>query len=181
MLKIHACAGDVYLKGYINIDIEGELAKNSSPCPTTLDNYYQYPFDTTRTQGQIIVDKKMDVTKEWDFEDDLAYEVVLICAIEHFTPVEAKHIVSEAYRVLKSGGKFIIDTPDPIETVTKYAKYPDLMSRLLLCSQKNEHSFHKILYTNESFNELLGDKWTEIKDELVVKHDYPMLGRVCLK
>ena len=180
-MKLHVACGDIYLKGYINIDIEGELIGKNLPHITTLDNYYTQPFDTTRTQGKIIVDKKMDITNKWDFEDDLAYEVVLICAIEHFTPIEARHIVSEAYRVLKSGGMFIIDTPDVIKTVEKYKAYPDLMSRLLLCSQKNPYSFHRTLYTNESFNELLGNKWATIKDELVVKHDYPMLGRVCIK
>jgi len=180
-MKLHLAAGDIYLKGYINIDIEGELIGKSLPHFSTLDNYYTQPFDTTRTQGKKIIDKKMDITNKWDFEDDLAYEVVLICAIEHFAPIEAKHIVSEAYRVLKSGGQLIIDTPDVIKTVEKYRNYPDLMSRLLLCSQKNPYSFHRTLYTNESFDELLGDKWAMVKKEEVVKHDYPMLSRVCVK
>lgn len=189
-MRIHAPCGDVYLQEYCNVDIVGRLAATldgKNPNATTLDNYYKRPFDLSQHQREIIVDMQMDITEPWIFHDSAADEVLIISSIEHFLPAQAEHIVAEAYRVLKKGGRLVVDYPDIPEIVRAYADDPDMMARMIYCSHKNEHSIHKWLYLPKSIRQLLceaipaGQAWGDIFDHLVVKHDYPMRGIVSIK
>lgn len=181
-MKLHLCCGDIYLKGYVNIDIYND--KTATPVVTTLDEYYKRPIKTNAGQRSIVADKCMDVTQSWEFENDSIDEILMICGIEHFTRDEASHIIDEAYRVLKNGGCFSFDFPDIWETVDKYYKEdPNYMARLLYGSGKNIESIHKWGYTPESIEDRLTHKyqWRCIRVEELVKHEYPMIGIVAVK
>lgn len=175
-MKIHLCCGDIYLDGYENCDIDGTLSSGGSGIfRRTLDNYYQY-----RTIGHrraVLVDKRLDVTVfPWDFEDSVADEVVMIQAIEHFTPSVATQIVAEIYRILKPNGKLLIDFPNIFATVNEYL-YSDhnFMMRHVYGSHRDEYSVHHWGYTHETFKALLGDRWKcDFRD--IVDHVYPVIG-----
>lgn len=181
-MKLHLCCGDIYLKGYVNIDIHCD--KTAKPLITTLDKYYQRPLKTNKGQRAIVADKQMDVTRVWDFDDNSIDEVLMICGIEHFIKDDAIHIINEAYRVLKDDGRFAFDFPDIVETVEKYYdENPEYMMRLLYGSGKNIESIHKWGYTFETIEAMLTNnyQWRCIKMEDIVKHDYPMIGVVAIK
>jgi len=184
-MRIHLCAGDIYLENYLNIDIKGKLVTKVSKeelekNKTTIDKYFKYSFNTPRRE--VIVDKKMDITKSWDFKDNSVEEIVAISTIEHFTLSEARFIMSEIKRVLKSSGQLIIDFPDIKETIKQYLDItPQFCMRLLYCNQKDKYSTHFWGYTKETFRELLGYDWQEIVWGDIIEHSYPMIGVLCIK
>jgi len=181
-MKLHVCCGDVYLKDYINIDIDGTYPTGDyNPNLTTIDEYYKQKFDKNIRQRPIIVDKKMDITQPWDFEDNSVNEILMICSIEHFTPEQARHIFKEVYRVLIPGGIFAFDFPDLKRTVLDFEDDPELMMRLIYCTYKNEHSIHKYGYTRSLIMKFLGDKWQRFIFGDVVKHDFPTQGVTAIK
>ena len=181
-MKLHIANGDVYLKGYVNIDIQGIVAKDlktENPNETTIENYFKYPFGSPRRE--IIIDKRMNLLQPWDFADNSVEEIVMISCIEHFTKTQAKFVMSEIKRVLKPFGDLKFDFPDIKETVNQYyVSDPDHMIRLIYCNQKDEYSLHKWGYTWNSVLELLGSGWLSIQNKDIVQHEYPMMGVSCI-
>jgi len=187
MTKIHLCCGSVYLKNRINIDVDGENAilyvnkHGHNPNLTTEDKYFIRPFEsdyTKRKRYPTILDKKMNLLDDWDFEDNRVEEILMVSGIEHFTRSEANHIVSEAYRVLKNGGIFKFDFPDIKKIVEQYYdKDTEEMAELIYCNWKNIWSAHKWTFTPKTIKKLLtqNGKW-DIMFKDIVKHDYPMCG-----
>lgn len=177
--KLHICCGDVYLHGYHNIDIYGDSPNGSNPNVTNLSNYYREEFGSTpRTP---IIDECVDIREPWRYSDNSFDEIVMISAIEHFTHEEAKHIVSEVKRVLRNGGRWIVDFPDIEATVAMFNDEPEFMIRLIYGSYKNSHCVHKWGYTPKTFLKLLDGGWTDIIFQTIVSHDYPMVGVVAIK
>jgi len=184
MKKLHLACGDIYLKGYENVDIGGILSKECSrkelnKNKTTLNKYFKYSFGSPRRN--IIVDKKMNLLDIWSYKENSIDEIVMISCIEHFSKKDADFIISEVKRVLKSGGKFIVDFPDLKEQFLKYyEKDPEFYMELVYCNHKNQYSIHHWGYTEDTFKKALGDSFSCVK-KTVVKHDYPMIGIVATK
>ncbi|KKK82405.1 hypothetical protein LCGC14_2803720 [marine sediment metagenome] len=178
IVRLHVGCGDILLVGYTNIDIQGKYVYESyhneiQDNLTTLDNYFKYPFGTKRRS--IIVDKKMDLLKKWDYEDESIEEIVMISCLEHFSKNEGEHIIGEIKRVLMPKGKAIIDIPDIQEQIRKfYYTNPYWMMTLVYCNGKNPYSFHRYGYTKRTFEELWGKNYI-VQEQNIVNHDYPML------
>jgi predicted SAM-dependent methyltransferase len=188
-LKIHLCAGAIYLKDYINIDIEGYVIDDlnntiadkfdennqivdtievvPNPNETTLDNYFKYPFiknEQTRVKlkRNFIIDKQMNVLEKWDFEDNSVDEIVMISCIEHFNPkTELPHIFNEINRVMKKNGKLIIDFPDIKKQVEQFIDSdPEWCMELIYCNHRHQYAIHHWGFTPKSFPKWLGeDNW----------------------
>ena len=179
-MKLHLCCGDVYLEGYVNIDIHGSCVMGLKG--TDLANYYTKPINSNAGQRAILVDRKMDITKYWDYKSGSIDEVLIICGIEHFTKPQAEHIISEANRVLEVGGKFRFDFPDILETFKRHQDNPEYVIRLLYGSGKNLESTHKWGYTDKTILEVLSHTdWQSVTFKELVKHDYPMVGVEAIK
>jgi len=178
-MKLHICCGDVYLEGYVNIDVLGEIGETKG---TTLEEYYTRPLNTDSGQGKIIVDRIMDITRPWAYSDNVIDEILIVCGIEHFTKRQGEHIIGESYRVLKYGGALRMDFPDIHETVKQYSENPEHMVRLLYGSGKNPESTHKWGYSKETMLATLKTRpWESIYFGEIVKHDYPMIGVEAVK
>lgn len=180
-MKLHLCCGDVYLRGYINCDVTGVLAGNLSHIEmTTLDNYY-----ACRTLGQrkaIIVDRYLDLTTiPYGFNSASIDEIVMVNSIEHFTHDTAIRIVAEFKRILKAGGRLLVDFPDIAETVKLYYdSNPNFCMRHIYNTHKDTYATHQWGYTKKTFLELLGDGWDVIWRD-IVEHDYPVIGCEAIK
>lgn len=181
--KLHICCGDVYLLDYLNVDIKGEYATTPGLVNlnlTVLSNYYKHSFGTPRRD--VVVDGKLDVVDNWAVLDGSVEEVVMISSIEHFTKTEAEFIVSEVRRVLKAGGRFVVDFPDLRESVRLYyERDPEFLMRLIYCNRKDKYSAHRWGYTENTFRQLLGDGWKRVRNQEIVKHAYPMISIVAIK
>jgi len=86
------CGGD-HKKGYLNIDA----------------------FDKT------IADKTMSATN-LKFDDNSVEEILMSQVIEHFGIAQFLYVLGECFRVLKKGGKLVIETPDIRESFQIYLK-----------------------------------------------------------
>lgn len=175
-MKLHLCCGDIYLRGYQNLDVDGTIMMDGLyPQKRSLENYY---FDRqVGHKHQPIIDRRIDITQfQWPFDGESIEEVVMIQAVEHFEQPMAQKIVDEILRILVPGGKFLVDFPDVEGAVKKYAKTdPDFLMRFIYCNHKNQWSIHHWGYTRETFPRLLGFGW-EYKFREIVHHIYPVIG-----
>lgn len=142
LIRLNLGCGDKILPGYTNVDLVQERA-NKKP------------------------DIICDVRKLKVFRDDYADEILSVHVIEHFYYWEASDLIKEWVRVLKPGGKMIIECPNiltaceevlknPIEAVkpgqtgqrTMWVFYGDP-------SWKDPLMCHKWLYSPQSLAELM--------------------------
>lgn len=180
-MKIHLCCGDVYLRGYHNVDAVGDLFVHSKPNQneTDFDNYY---IGSVHDSRKPICDRLLTLPKGYDYEGSSVEEVLMVCAIEHFSLPEAIQLIDRIHFSIKPGGKFKFDVPDVLETVNIYKNNPEKMVRLLYGSGKNEYGFHKWGYTKDTLVDLLSrNGWSSIDFGEIVPHDYPMIGVTCTK
>ena len=182
-MKLHWCCGDVYLKGYINLDIVGilrEQSLNADVNDTTLDNYYARPFDKKfekRDRQVFIVDQLANILEPWPFAFESIDEIVMISCWEHFFKHEVLVIKREIERVLKPGGRLIVDFPDLLRDIgIYYFSDPEFMMELIYCNGKDERSIHKWGYTPATFRAMWDLEKFEVTNRTIVQHDYPMIG-----
>jgi len=186
-MRLHLCCGTVYLKGYVNVDIQGTVKDGKQPDETTFDNYYKYPLEREpkKERGGFVVDSNQDLLKSWPWSSNGVEKIVMIQAIEHFLPEEAEFLISEVHRVLRPGGMYYFDFPDIVKTVKVYKDEDfEMMNRLIYCNQKDIYSVHKCAYNERSFSELLfrkGRSWDSVKYKGIVGHDYPVIGGIAVK
>jgi SAM-dependent methyltransferase len=179
-VKLHLGCGSIYLDGYVNCDAWGYMPSEISDVrPATLDSYYQVPFQKEfdkRNRRPPVIDKEMDLHERWPFEDGTVEEIVMVCCIEHHSKQWARFISNEAHRVLRQGGKWLVDFPDIKQAFDNYFESdPEFFFELVFCNGKDEYSFHRWGYTFDTFKQFLGSAWNVVLKD-VVKHDYPMIG-----
>lgn len=189
MKRIHLTCGDIFLSGYENCDIVGDVLDHATKCmiadgiveninETTLDKYYKFPFEPDfdkRIRRPFILDTLMDIKKRWYWEDNSVDEVVQIASFEHFLHrSEIPHIINEAYRVLKPGGIYKFDFPDVRGIVEQYDD--DYMMELLYGNHKNQYSSHEYGYTFESIKAYFDPMLWNLEQRNTVNHDYPSTG-----
>lgn len=119
--KLHLGCGDIILAGYLNCDLYNPKAEF-----------------------------KCDV-KELPFENDSIEEIYASHLIEHFDFKEAFVVLKEWYRVLKQGGKLIVETPDFLNLCKLFIN-SDERGRVNLYGQFFAKAWlpgevHKFLYT----------------------------------
>lgn len=195
MKKIHLGCGSVYLKGYTNVDGKFDNHYLASDRPdivekniTTYEKYYKYPVTRLDIEQRnlikqdVVVDMYAEDYDNLPFEENSLDEILLVQVFEHFSWEEGKTLLNYWYKLLKPGGKIIIDVPDLDRTVdgyyhsrTQYDK--DWYARLLFGSQKNKYAFHKGMYNKESLERALKEaKFKHIQQARSLNHFYPAFG-----
>lgn len=119
--RLNLSCGNDIRKGYINIDLYNQKA-----------------------------DLSCDVRK-LPYKDGTIDEIFASHIIEHFNYYEAKEVLKEWKRVLKKGGKLIIETPDFLESCKKFVLLsPDDQPKMFghfFAKSWVEGETHKFLYT----------------------------------
>ena len=90
-VKLHLACGPIYLKGYINIDAKGILAKENptltSQNSTTRSHYYKNPYIKRilghDKRGKIAVDVQANVLSLPMFNDCSVDEIINVNLIDH--------------------------------------------------------------------------------------------------
>jgi predicted SAM-dependent methyltransferase len=99
-MKLNLGCGDKILEGYVNVDV-----------------------------AESRLDKKPDVLCDLralsPFEDNCADEVMAIHVVEHFWRWEVVDVLKEWFRVLKPGGKMILECPNLITACQMVLADPD--------------------------------------------------------
>jgi ubiquinone/menaquinone biosynthesis C-methylase UbiE len=102
-VKLNLGCGDKILDGYINVDVANERSGK---------------------QPNIIC----DVRNLNSFIDNYADEILAVHVVEHFWRWEVVQILKEWVRVLKPGGKMILECPNLKSACEEFLKEPDLNS-----------------------------------------------------
>jgi len=104
MIKLNLGCGDKIIQGYINVDVVQERAGK---------------------QPDVICDiRNLNI-----FPDDFCDEVMAIHVVEHFWRWEVQAIIKEWVRVIKPGGKLILECPNLITACEEFLKNPDKASQ----------------------------------------------------
>ena len=191
-LCLHLGCGNVYLDGWVNVDVyQPGFAFTPSERPdlldrlrTTLDRYYRYPFG--EAPQAVLADAFMDITA-LEFADASVDEILAVGVFEHFSRDDARRTLADWCRVLKSGGRAVIDVPDLVETgrlLRDAANADDALwaIRLIYGSQKNPYSFHKWGYTPETLDALgRACGFSRSQPVRLIEHSYPMFSLALIK
>lgn len=101
LIKLNLGCGDKILPGYINIDVAGTRSGKHPDLLSDLRNLSTIP-------------------------DNVADEVLSVHVIEHFYQWESLSVVQEWVRVLKPGGKIIIECPNLLSAAQEFLMNPDV-------------------------------------------------------
>ena len=111
------------------------------------------------------------------YQDNTIDEVMAIHVIEHFHLWEVPDVLKEWHRVLKPGGKIILECPC-MNKVIYYLNMPELvMSHTMFAlfgdpGYLDPHMTHKWCYFKEHLSALVGRKFVDVKVEAAQYH-YP--------
>lgn len=154
MIKLNLGSGGSPLPGYVNVDLAPE-------------------------RGGQIPDVVCDVRDLKVFPDNYADEIISIHVVEHFWRWEVVDILKEWVRVLKPGGRLILECPNLITACEEVLKDPNVASgpgpegqRSMWClygdpSHKDPLMCHRWLYTPVSLGQVLLEAGlTDLKREL---------------
>lgn len=170
-MRIHLGSGSVYLRGYVNCDVEapGMFLARERPdlvelLATTDAEYYARHDDKTleRMRGAALrVNGVCDVFADFQrlpFEDGSATEILCRQVFEHLSIHEARRALSEAQRVLTVGGCLRIDVPDVEETARMLMETKDpFFVRHLFGSRKDDYGYHLMGYTRDGLSTLCAE------------------------
>lgn len=190
-MNIHLGTGDVYLDGFVNVDVPipgySFLARERPDLVernrTTLDHYYRYPYITTGPVDRLCVADVFMDARALKFSDECAELIVAVQVLEHFTPAEAPQVLREWHRVLRPGGRLFVDTIDfpHLAKLAIESEDPEMEAyyfRMIFGSHKNEYASHKDGYTGRKLLELLlAAGFGNVRDVgNPLNHPYPSLA-----
>jgi SAM-dependent methyltransferase len=103
MIKLNLGSGGAPIAGYVNVDVAPERIG-------------------------VVPDVICDITNLHLFADNYADEILSVHVIEHFWRWEVVDILKEWVRVLKPGGRLILECPNLISACEAVLKDPDVAS-----------------------------------------------------
>ena len=187
-MKLHLGNGDIYLAGYINIDLpilgysflaseRPDLVKENV---TTVDNYYKKPWSPVPRQTLCVSDILCNIINP-PFSDNSVEEILTVQTFEHLSREDARQALRNWHKVLVLGGLLHIDAPDFEASVRLLLEERDedkkeLYYRWVYGSQKNIGAFHKEGYSVAKLGRLLSScGFVNIKELPNALHPYPAI------
>jgi SAM-dependent methyltransferase len=115
-VKLNLGCGDKILPGYVNVDVAASRAGKS---PDVLCDLHKLEFDTAS-----------------------ADEILAVHVVEHFWRWEVVGVLKEWVRVLKPGGKMIVECPNLISACEQFLKDPGTYASQGIAGQRTMWVFY---------------------------------------
>lgn len=155
-MRLHVGSGNVYLHGYLNVDLPSPDVFLSVERPdlvekygTTKADYYARHKDKAHDSlrsGPVRSENICDAFGSFAFlpaRSGTCTEILARQVFEHLAPTDAVVALRECYRVLKYGGLLRLDVPDPDATLKLYRETGDeFWIRHLFGPRRNEYGGH---------------------------------------
>ena len=167
-LRLHLGCGEVYLRGWVNLDAVGELAADNPELvaekATDLERYYKRPYVKRLLghdkRGRNVVDAHATATDLGMFAEGSVDEILTVNLIDHLRFADLPAAVAEWRRVLKPDGRLVIDVGDARGTAELLvgAETRDELEwalRLLYCHSRDPFDSHHWGYTPAYLAELM--------------------------
>jgi len=116
MMKLNLGCGQQVVEGWINVDYA--LGARLAATPVLGATVRALGLFKMRWDPRIHIH---DLTKPLPWADDTADVCYTSHTVEHMSRDEGRHLVSEAYRVLRPGGVLRVVVPDLHDVVSRYA------------------------------------------------------------
>jgi len=181
-MKLHLGAGTIYLKDYVNVDVNPHYLANNAPeeilekNTTVFESYYKHEFGKSSDISVVDIASPID---DLPFENNIADEVVLIQVLEHIPQYNVDKVLKEISRVLKIGGFLIVGVPDVKGLAEMLVNSTDPSDedwciRLIHGTQKNQWSHHYCGYTERTLKHILST-WFQRFEKLTNISFYPSI------
>jgi len=128
----------------------------------------------------------MDIRK-LEYADDTVEEVLCSHVLEHLAFKDVAPTLREIHRVLKPGGRVIIDVPDLEAVLRQWLELPEkkrwgLPIKEIYGSQEREGQFHRTGFTEARVRQDLMDAgFTQMQVKKIKSHGGPALYAVAIK
>lgn len=186
-MKLHVGCGNVYLQGWVNVDMRGPrtyLAKDRPDLverwKTTEDKYYGKHKDVTVESlrwGPLDQEYVCDTFATFSNLPAMVWTVQEILArhsFEHLSLTEAHAALDQMDAVLKEGGLLRLDVPDHQASLEQLMETRDhFYIRHLLGPRRNDHGFHLMSYTRDRLRALVEEHGFVFVCEEPNIHVYP--------
>ena len=151
MIKLHLGCGRNLLGGWINTD-----------------------FNTAKFQGSDF----LDVTEKFPYDDNSVDYIFSEHMIEHINYQDGKFMIEESFRVLKSGGKIRISTPDLKFLINLYTEDKTDLQKKYIDYSVNHKSYNVSIGTDTFIINNFVRDWghTFIYDEKTLKSLFESVG-----
>jgi len=186
-MKVHIGCGTVYLRGWVNVDIQAPdvyLAKDRPDLlalfETDESEYYARHTDKTIEKLRVGPLAQASVCDEYGTFDNLpgstwqVDEILARQVFEHLSIGEAHKALDEVEKKLNPGGILRIDVPDHEATLQKFKETgDDFYIRHLLGPRRNDFGYHMMSYTREKLIKLVEEHGLICIGEEPNIHFYP--------
>ncbi len=186
-MKLHLACGPVYLKGYVNVDVVGELAVDRPDLvtenETTVGRYFKVPY-IKRPLGHnirraVVVDMHANVI-DMPFKNNSIEQILSVNLIDHLRIPDRERFLNECYRILEPGGVLITDVGDAVSNAqllvdAKGKEQIEWALRLFYCHGRDEYDSHYWGYTGAYLMEIMhehGFVFDWLRDDFI-DHTYP--------
>ena len=151
MIKLHLGCGRNLLDGWINTD-----------------------FNTAKFRGSDF----LDVTEKFPYDDNSVDYIFSEHMIEHISYQNGKFMIEESFRVLKSGGKIRISTPDLKFLINLYTEDKTDLQKKYIDYSVNHKSYNVSIGTDTFIINNFVRDWdhTFIYDEKTLKSLFESIG-----
>lgn len=193
---LHIGCGTVYLKGWVNIDIPSDNCFLAPERPdlvakleTTAGHYYarhqNETFEKFRAgprNNETVCDRYGSFTNI-PARSDSAIKIASVQVFEHLSIEEAQKALKECWRVLKYGGRLLIDIPDTEESIRLYGRTQDefYIRHISGPKQRGAWGFHVMAYSREELINLAESFGFRFVEEDPNIHSYPAIALVFKK
>ncbi len=179
--KLHLACGGIYLLGYENSDIVGEVraAENFEPNLTDIKDYYARLDGSIRNlpvRRKTIVDRTFNFIDP-PYEPGTVDKIVCIQALEHLNQQNAHATLARWWNILKPGGVLIVSVPrmdDTLELLHQPDR-ADFARRHLEGSRRDIHNVHQSWFNAPDIEWLLDHHGFTRVSLLPNFHLYPAL------